>query len=446
LSKLLYIVIQDNKILNILGSFFIKQGYEVIKFYNPEKALFSLKKNTPQVVIGDQDFKMMSGVRFLKKVEEFSPLCVSILLMRNTDLDVAMSVVNEGIARKIIPSPWTSEDILKAVEEGFSIHKLQQENRRIQPGIMEEKKELERWNDLLKDSVKKRTRIILQKKIRLEKLNRKLESNIQESIKVLFSYLDRKNRWIGEHSKKVAAFSFELASELKLPKTEIGKIEIAALLHDIGKIGIPDKIVSQRFNLLSKAQLEEIKEHPLTGQKIISPIFALEEVGIMIRHHHEYWNGRGYPDGLKEAEIPVGSRVIAIANVFANLIEKTYYRAKDPAIRSLKDLVSKIGNELDPNMVDLFINMIEEKRNTRTQKKEEVKIHLNELQENMMLSRDIRTTRGTVVLRKGTLLNANQIEFLHEFDRFEKLFSEVCVYVNADNDESVEYDWFDEEF
>ena len=403
--------------------------YEIHSFTNPEDALLALEDNQCRVIIGDQEYKKMSGLDFLKRAGDISKNSIKILLMDSPDLEIATRAVNEGIARKILIKPWNDEELFNLVRDSIetSMHDL--EMKQFHENVVEEREKLEKWDELLRNSVKARTRIILQKKAYLESLNRELQGNIFEAIKALFAYLEKKNRWIGKHSKTVAAFSVELAVELNLPSKRVQIIEVAALLHDIGKIGISDKIISKRKHLLTKSQTDEINQHPLTGQKILSPIYTLNEVGMIVRHHHEYWDGTGFPNKLKGEEIPLGARIIGVADTFTNLIDKIYSRAKDPTLRALKDLVSKTGNQLDPKLVEAFLNILEEKRKKPSRIMREEKITLQKLQPGMMISRDIITTRGTVVLSKGQVLDNHHLDYLKEFDRLEKIFEEIFVYL-----------------
>ena len=432
MSILIDIVSCDSEVLNVSKKELASEEYEIRMFKNPEKALESIIKSESQVIIADQDLNTISGLGFLKQVEAANPDSIRILLMNTPDLKTATQVVNDGIAKKIIPSPWSENELKRAVKDSLELMEDFFSKKSLHNQVHEEKEELEKWDELLKNSIKARTKIILQKKSYLENVNRELQKNIFESIKALFSYLEKKNRWIGTHSKKVAAFSNELAKHLNLTPKKMQMIEMGALLHDIGKIGISDKIISKQTHLLSKEQQNLLKEHPLIGQNILSPIFSVNEVGTMMRHHHEHWEGSGYPNGLAGEDIPLGSRVIAVANVFTNLMEKVYQRSKDPTVRALKDLMSQKGLILEPRLVDIFLEIIEEKRRNPPKAKREKQVSLSEINDGMLISRDILTTRGTIVLTRGTLLTKHHIQYVKEFDRLEKIFEEIFIYVDKE--------------
>ena len=444
------IVSASEEILRLLSEALKSDKWEVSAFSQATKAFNALKDKPSQIIIADQDSGGMTGINFLLKVRSLSTSPIRILLMNSPDIDMAAKVVNDGIARKLLSVPWNQDELLNIIQNALLLASQIKVDPSPQNADVKEQEELQKWDDLLKDSIKSRTRIILQKKTSLEKLNRELEENIFETIKALFSYLEKKNRWIGTHSKKVAAFSVELATEMNLPAKAIQKVEIAALLHDIGKIGIPEKIISKSPHLLSKIQLEQLKGHPVLGQKIISPVFTLADVGKIIRHHHEQWKGSGYPNGLKEDEIPIGSRIIAVANLFNNLQEKVFHRTNDPIIRSLREIVSRSGTELDPDIVDAFLKMIDTKRQETSKRRQETKISQGDLKEGMMISRDIMTTRGTTVLNRGTIISNSHLDFISEFDRMEKVFDEIFIYVDV-QEQGVETgkeeeEWEEDEF
>ena len=230
-----------------------------------------------------------------------------------------------------------------------------------------------------------------------------------------------------------AALSSQLAQALDLPQKAIEAIEIAALLHDIGKIGIPDKIISKSSHLLTRQQLDLLARHVNIGRELLEPIFALENIGKMILHHHENYDGSGKPDKLAGEAIPLGSRIITVTDTFINLTEKTHTKVKITQEKAFKELESKGGTILDPVLVEKFIEIVRSSKNRPQTVMLETLMSIEELQPGMLLARDIFSTRGANVLRKGQVLAQQHIDYLKEYDRLEKIFSEIFVYLDKES-------------
>jgi len=170
--------------------------------------------------------------------------------------------------------------------------------------------------------------------------------------------IDSKDPYTKGHSERVSYLSVYLAEKMGLSNEVRQTILIAALPHDVGKIGIPDKIISKRGKL-TKKEYEVIKQHPGKGEQIVSPVLG-PEAGKIIRHHHERWDGKGYPDGIKDEEIPLCSRIIAIADVFDALTSDRPYRKAYTVEEAIKIIEEGKGTQFDPEIVELFLSIPKE--------------------------------------------------------------------------------------
>lgn len=186
--------------------------------------------------------------------------------------------------------------------------------------------------------------------IRLEgKLLRHQESSIQ----ALAAAIEVKDRYTSGHTKRVGVYADALAQRLPLAETEKEKIRLAGVLHDIGKIGVPDRILLKPGSLTAD-EWDEMRLHTEAGFDIVSRVLGLEEIAEILRHHHERWDGSGYPRGLKGNEIPVASRVIAIADTFDAIVtDRPYRNALSPA-EAREIIVGLAGTHFDPAMITAF--------------------------------------------------------------------------------------------
>lgn len=174
-----------------------------------------------------------------------------------------------------------------------------------------------------------------------------------EDLSILSLRLQIKDRELYRHSLRVLDITRRFLKTLQMPREVAIIIQIAAFFHDVGKIDIPHDIL-QKSSPLMPAEFEEIKQHCTHGERRLAQIRPLQEASRMVYHHHEHWNGQGYLDGLQGQEIPLGSRVIAIADSFTVMtIGRTYQPLCSPAA-ALAELTRCAGSQFDPLLVDLF--------------------------------------------------------------------------------------------
>ncbi|TES90206.1 MAG: GAF domain-containing protein [Candidatus Cloacimonadota bacterium] len=188
-----------------------------------------------------------------------------------------------------------------------------------------------------------------------------LSDLFKSSIRTLVNTVEAKDKYTRGHTERVTEYSVMIAEQLNLPQAEIQRIELSALLHDVGKIGIPDKILLKPGKL-TKEEYEVVKEHPARGVKIMKPIKQLSTVLDGIKYHHEWLNGNGYPDGLKNDEIPLVARIITIGDAYDAMTTDRPYRkalSKKEAIRRLK---KDSTTQFDPELVDVFLKCLKKEK------------------------------------------------------------------------------------
>uniref|UniRef100_A0A7C4Y078 HD domain-containing protein n=1 Tax=Caldisericum exile TaxID=693075 RepID=A0A7C4Y078_9BACT len=185
---------------------------------------------------------------------------------------------------------------------------------------------------------------------------------IQETKNALFAIaevVDKKIPDTIDHAKRVATITEAICNELKLPLSQTNEIILAAMLHDIGKIVIPDSILKKPDP--NEEEMRALHSHAIEGEKVVGRLPLFRNGAILIRHHHERWDGTGYPDHLKGEEIPLGSRIIAIADSFDAMTTQRYYRDRVKTFEEgLQELTNCSGTQFDPNLVDIATKVIRE--------------------------------------------------------------------------------------
>lgn len=191
----------------------------------------------------------------------------------------------------------------------------------------------------------------------LERRRREAETTFVQTLGVLADIVDRRDPYTANHSKRVAAYSKMLAIAMRLDAREVAVIESSALLHDLGKIGIPDAVLLKPARL-SVEERQVIKHHPVIGAEILASISSMEDVVPCVLHHHERFDGDGYPKGLRGTAIPLGSRIIAVADTFdAMTTDRPYRRALAPEV-ALEEITRVVGSQLDADCVEEFAVLV----------------------------------------------------------------------------------------
>ncbi len=212
------------------------------------------------------------------------------------------------------------------------------------------------WSPFNLDDVSILEAIAVQLGLRLEniRLEGKLLRHQESSIQALAAAIEVKDRYTSGHTKRVGIYADALAQHLPISNSEKEKIRLAGVLHDIGKIGVPDRILLKPGSLTGD-EWDEMRLHTEAGFDIVSRVLGLEEIAEILRHHHERWDGTGYPRGLRGEAIPLASRVIAIADTFDAIVTDRPYRAALSPAEAREIILLLAGTHFDPEVVTAFL-------------------------------------------------------------------------------------------
>jgi diguanylate cyclase (GGDEF)-like protein len=173
------------------------------------------------------------------------------------------------------------------------------------------------------------------------------------TVAALASAVDAKDPYTQGHSQRVSRYAAALATAMLLPATQVARIQLAGQLHDVGKIGVPDAILT-KTGRLSLEEFDAIRQHPAVGERMLADVPFLKDILPAVRHHHERWDGRGYPDGLRGAEIPQEAAIIAVADAFDAMTSSRTYRSALPLAEARRRIVEGSGSQFDPRVVRAF--------------------------------------------------------------------------------------------
>jgi len=420
----------EKSVLQSLKRLCMNDDYSVILANSGGEALEILKNNSNiGLIVSDQKMPGMAGSEFLEKAKDMLPDTVRILLTGYADINAVADAINKGGAYRYITKPWNDGEFLQIIEDAIRRYSLIKENKRLGKIIKKQNEELKRWNSQLEYFVQEQTLEIQGKNKELEKLNEDLKINFKNSILAFSSLIELRDKKTANHSKNVVELSVKTARAMNLSVKEIETITAAAILHDIGKIGSRDAIILKEIEEMDKEAKLEYMQHSVRGQAAIDSIEDLRQAGILIRHHHEWFNGSGFPDGLYGRKIPLGARIIAVAdfidNTFRNLNTEN---AVEVVVEKLK---SCLGTRFDPHLYPFIKTQTEEvygrillKNKTHMS---EFELNVNDIKEGMLLSKDVKSGTGLILLPKGTTLNWKNIQALRRYYQLDP--SETGIYV-----------------
>ena len=236
----------------------------------------------------------------------------------------------------------------------------------------------------------------------------------EQTATALVNAIDAKDKYTHGHSSRVAEYSRKIAEELGKNERECEEIYYTALLHDVGKIGIEDRIINKEGKLTDE-EFEAIKQHPVFGNQILSSISEYSYLSIGAKHHHERYDGKGYPDKLKGEDIPEIARIVSVADAYDAMTSKRSYRDPIPQQKVREEFVKGAGTQFDPEFARIMLHLIDKDSEYTMKEKEEVKelVGKNELiceDFRSSISEGIIVTRNITHIQLKSTIDNNQVK------------------------------------
>jgi len=305
--------------------------YDCVAVGSAEEALARLRAADYDLVISDIMMSGMSGLEMIPHVLGVAPDAVVIMISGVQTVESAIEALRAG-AFDYIMKPFDIHHVEAAVARALEHHSLRLAKRR--------------YESYLEEMVEQRT-------AELDKTLHSLEDAYRTTLKALTAALETRDAETHGHSERVVNFSLRLGVELGLGKEQTQSLEFGSLLHDIGKIGVPDAIL-RKPAALDAEEWTRMREHPLHGQKILQGIEFLQGASRVVAQHHEKWDGSGYPLGLRGEEIDLNARIFAVADAFDAMISDRVYRRGRTYEEAAAELEAFAGRQFDPRVVEAF--------------------------------------------------------------------------------------------
>ncbi len=313
-----YLLCVDDEvsILKSLTRVFRHESFQVLTATSGQEAL-TILENTKNIglILSDQRMPEMSGSEFLEAAKKIAPDIPRMILTGYSDIADAIAAINHGGAQQFLSKPWEDLDLLRTVREGFHQFLMVRENQELHKKVNEQNTLLEEWNGNLKRRVMQQTVLIRSKLEETTMMRMRLQQNSDTLLHMFIDLLPECRNNLSKHSRNTAAVAAKMTASLKLPPAQCEEIKSAALLHDIGLFCAGDEAFDGYVPITTTA---EFRDHSVKGEELLSMSEKHKGIGAIIRHHHESYDGSGFPDGLSGEQIPLGSRIINLASFIDN--------------------------------------------------------------------------------------------------------------------------------
>jgi len=328
------LVVDDEEVIcSILARRLSREGYVCVTANNGREALRYFYKDPFSLIISDIKMPEMDGLELLKRVKAMNPKMMVIVVTAYPDIDLAVEAMRLG-AYDFIIKPADLDLMILSVNKALEKKRLEDE--------------ISAYHSRLEKLVEERTS-------KLQQAYRVLKKAHLDSVKVLAEAIDAKDPYTRGHSDRVTRMSLKIAFQIGFTEDQLENLEYGALLHDIGKIGIKDEVL-QKPTALNSKEYQYIQEHPLIGVKIVEGLDFFKDKIPVIRHHHEHFDGTGYPDGLVGEAIPLEARIIAVPDAFDAMTSARPHRGMMPLQDVLMELEKCKGTQFDPRILEIFLH------------------------------------------------------------------------------------------
>jgi len=427
----LLFVDDEANILSALKRLFRASGFTLLTAESGAAGLEILSAEDVDLVISDMRMPVMSGAQFLSQVKEKYPDTIRILLTGYSEVDAAISAINDGGIYRYLQKPWDEQDLLLTVQHALEQQALKRQTERLTALVHTQNEQLKWFNLDLERQVAARTGEVQQTVLFLESAQEELKKNFMTTLKVFSNLLELRTGMLGGNASRVAELSQRLGRKLGLHDLALQELMYAGLLHAIGKLGLPDNLIRKPLDRMNAEETKQFLSHAKKCQEVLMPIESLAGAGRIILHQYERYDGRGSPDALAGDDIPLGSRIIAVVRDFEALRSGALVDKPLPDQRVIELLLSQRGHRFDPAIVNEFIELLNDPsallpNGTRL-------ITSNELSAGLRLAEDLISREGVLLLTKNSIITPHYVSQIRKFEEIENARLRILVEAEVES-------------
>jgi response regulator RpfG family c-di-GMP phosphodiesterase len=417
----LMLVDDEAAILSGLRRLLRSSEYEIHTAGGGEEALKMLRQTPVDIIISDMRMPGMSGAEFLAQAAKEWPDTIRMVLTGYADLGDTIAAINSGHIYRYFSKPWDEDDLRLSVRRAVEQLRLKRENSRLQALTSRQNEELKSLNTGLEERVVARTAELKQTADMLDNAYGELKENYNHTVELLVHLTDLSGPSTKGHGRRVAELSKLMAQRMELDLHSIQNIRSAGLLHDIGKMVLPDELVNAPYSTLSREGQQQMEKHAKLGEAALMGLPPLKDAAGLIRSHHEQFDGNGYPDGLIGEAIPLGARIIGVAEAYDELCVGTMMGHAHTPTEAIEFISRGGGSRYDPAVVKVCVALQEELSKVHQQAEPSVLcISTRDLEAGMVLVSNLMSSDGMLLLTTGHKLTAPIIEKIKRIEQEDK--------------------------
>lgn len=409
----------EPNILSALRRLFRSKGFQVRIAESGKAGLALMETEAVDLVISDMRMPEMDGTQFLEHVRERWPDTVRLLHTGYADVTSIIGAINRGEIYRYITKPWDDNDIVLIVRQALERKALEQEKKRLEALALRQNEELKELNVSLEAKVAARTAELSVANESLLGANERLKASFVTSIKVFSTVIEMRGGNLAGHSRRVADLSRRIAQKLQLDSKQVQEIFVAGLLHEIGKVGFADELLTTPVAMMKPPQLDAYRKHTVQAEQLLLPLQELRNASEIITAQFERFDGTGFPERLAQDKIPIGARILTLASDYDNMqIGTLTQRQLNPEEAKIL-IVHSSGKRYDPVVVTAFVELLSGASRAETEKERisEMAVIARDLQAGMVLSRDLITPSGLLMLSADHVLDARIISRIVNFEK-----------------------------
>jgi len=376
-------------------------GYQFLGASSAEEAIARLAEEKVDLIISDMRMPGMQGAEFLAIARQNWPSITRVMLTGYSDVSSTIEAINKGEIYRYIAKPWNDIEVLGVINQAFERQRMERENLRLQAELHSRNEDLNRLNESLEERVQARTKEV-------ERMAQQIRKSQINSIKIFSTLLEWREGLLAGHSRRVADMARKLAKAMDCSEQELQDIFIAGLIHDIGLISLSDSVIEKPVSLLQGDDLLRYERHPSFGEQILLSQDDQQGVASIIRSHHERHDGAGFPDRLHGTQIPLGARIIGIADTYDDLRFGRITSAKLSDADARLVISRGRGSQFDPEIVDVFLQVLLAAQ--LQAEKPPRQLRSETLREGMCLARDLISPEGLILLSAGHVIHGDLIK------------------------------------
>ena len=412
-AQLTVLCVDDEpNILSSLRRLFRPRGYRVLIAESGAAGLAILEQEAVDLVISDMRMPEMDGAQFLEQVRARWPDTIRLLLTGYSDISSILAAINRGEIYRYITKPWDDNDIQLVVRHALERRTLEREKDRLEQLTRQQNDDLKTLNQSLEAKVEARTRQLKAEHEATVAANGKLKRNFVTTIKIFSSMIELRAHNQPGHARLVADLARQIAVRLGLDARDTQEIFIAALLHDIGKIGFSDQLLQTPLTMLHGDALGLFRKHPQRAEELLMPLEDLRGSAAILRSQLERFDGNGFPDALVGLAIPLGARILALAVDYYNLQQGAMVQRHLRPDEAKSLILDAGGKRYDPHVVAAFRQIIDGDVDVGAG----VEVLSGELAPGMVLARDLISRDGLMLLTSEHVLDARMIQQVQDFE------------------------------